>query len=248
VDGQKAAFITGGSSGIGLGLAQGFLREGYAVTVVARRKEKLMTAAAGLEGLGPVHSHVADVRDEQEIEAAVAAHRARFGRLDVLVNNAGVAMGEPLERTTAKAIDLALSVNLRAALLCTRATIDMLVAAAPSHVFNVSSLAGLEGQAGMTAYSSSKAGLIGFTDALRAEFAGRGVKATAVCPAFVDTAMSDPVRATVPQSDLIPVEDIVGIVMALLRLSPACVIPTVALESAGGGLQGWSEVAGQMAV
>jgi NAD(P)-dependent dehydrogenase (short-subunit alcohol dehydrogenase family) len=190
---------------------------------------------------------VADVREEDEIEAAVAAHRARFGRLDVLVNNAGVAMGEPLERTTAKAIDLALAVNLRAALLCTRATIDMLVAAAPSHVFNVSSLAGLEGQAGMTAYSSSKAGLIGFTEALRAEFAGRGVKATAVCPAFVDTAMSDPVRSTVAQSDLIPVEDIVGIMLAVLRLSPACVIPTVAFESAGGGLQGWSGVAERMA-
>jgi NAD(P)-dependent dehydrogenase (short-subunit alcohol dehydrogenase family) len=235
----KSALITGGSSGIGLGLADALLRDGYGVTIVARRAAKLQDAARKLQSLGPVNAFAADLRDEHQIEAATASHESHFGGLDVLVNNAGVALGGPLEETMVKSIDLALAVNLRAALLCTRASVAMLVAAAPSHVFNIASLAGLHGHQGMTTYAASKAGLIAFTDSLRAEFAGRGVKASAICPGFVDTAMSDVVRAVVDESELIPVSDVVEVVTSLLRLSPACVVPTVALEPRAGGLQGW---------
>lgn len=241
---RKAAFVSGGSSGIGLGLVRGLLDAGFGVTIVARREQKLMDAVEALNPTGPVRAFVADFRFEAEIEAAVAFHKEQFGRLDVLVNNAGFATAEPVDRMSTKSIDLALGVNLRAALICTRASIDMLLAAAPSHIFNVASLSALDAQAGMAAYSSSKAGLVAFTEVLRAEFGRRGVKATALCPAFVDTAMSDAVREVVEPHDLIPVSDIVEIVLAMLRLSPASVIPTIAFESAGGGLQGWSEVVG----
>jgi NAD(P)-dependent dehydrogenase (short-subunit alcohol dehydrogenase family) len=240
--GRRAAFVTGGSSGIGLGLARGLLDSGYAVTIVARREQKLMDALEVLKTAGSVRAYVADFRSESEIEAAVAFHRKEFGRLDVLVNNAGVATAQPVDRMTTESIDLALDINLRAALICTRASIGMLLAAAPSHIFNIASLTALEPQAGMAAYASSKAGLVAFTDALRAEVGHRGVKAAAICPGFVDTAMADAVRGVVEPHELIPVSDVVEVVLTLLRLSPASVVPMVAFEGASGGLQGWSEV------
>jgi NAD(P)-dependent dehydrogenase (short-subunit alcohol dehydrogenase family) len=228
--GGRSALVTGGSSGIGLGVSRALLEDGYGVTVVARQEAKLMAAAGGLEEFGDVHPVVADFRSEDAIEAAVDAHERRFGGMDVLVNNAGIAVGGTFESTSTKEVDLALGVNLRAAILCTRAAISMLLSAAPSQIINVSSLTGLDPKPGLTAYSSSKAGLIAFTDVLRAEFASRGVKATALCPGFVDTAMSDVVRPFVDAAELIQVSDVVEIVRALLRLSPACVVPTVALE------------------
>jgi ketoreductase len=238
---EKTAFITGGSSGIGLGIARALLQDGYAVTIVARREAKLRAAVDELSPFGEVHHFVADFRVDAEIEAAAESHRTRFGRLHVLVNNAGVGLGRPLEQTTGKLVDLVLAVNLRAAITCTRVLADLLVKSAPSHVLNVSSYTGLHGQAGMTAYSASKAGVIGFTEAFQAEYASRGVKATALCPAFVDTAMSDTVRDLVDTSELIRVDDVVAIVMALLSLSPGCTVPTVSLQPLANRLQGWQE-------
>ena len=92
----------------------------------------------------------------------------------------------------------------------------------------------------MSAYSAAKAGLIAYTDSFRSEFASRGVKATAIAPGFVDTAMSDSVRSFVDPSELIQVSDVVEIVVSLLRLSPSCVVPTVTLEGIGGGMEPWA--------
>jgi short-subunit dehydrogenase len=118
----------------------------------------------------------------------------------------------------------------------------MLLAAAPSHIFNIASLTALTPDAGMAAYAASKAGLVAFTDVLRAEVGKRGVKAAAICPGFVDTAMADAVREVVEPHELIPISDVVEVVLTLLRLSPASVVPTIAFEGASGGLQGWSEM------
>lgn len=238
---DRAAFVSGGSSGIGLALARALLEDGVALTLVARREAKLLAAAEELGELGEVQPFAADFRSDEQVEAAADAHRTRFGRLDVLVNNAGVAIGAPLERTSSKAVELALAVNLRSTITCTRSLVDLLVASAPSHVINMSSFTGVHGQAWMTAYSASKAGVNGFTDAFRAEYADRGVKATAICPAFVDTAMSDAVRDLVDSGELIQVADVVALVMAILRLSPNCSVPTVTLQPLSGQLQGWDE-------
>jgi short-subunit dehydrogenase len=93
----------------------------------------------------------------------------------------------------------------------------------------------------MTVYSASKAGMIGFTEAFQAEYATRGVKATAVCPAFVDTSMSDPVRDHVDSAELIRVDDVASIVIAVLHLSDRCTVPVLALQPLSGDLQGWGE-------
>jgi NAD(P)-dependent dehydrogenase (short-subunit alcohol dehydrogenase family) len=237
---RKAALVTGGSGGIGFGLVRALVDSGYGVTVVARQKEKLAAAIVALDSKD-AHGFAADLRNEEEIDAAVAFHREAFGRLDVLVNNAGVATAAPIGDMTAKSIDLTLNVNLRSVMLMTRSCSEMLLEAAPSSIFNIASLAGLLAPAGMAAYSASKAGLISFTDVIRNELGPRGVKATAICPAFVDTAMSGVVHGLVEREDLIPVSDVVDVVMTLLRLSPATVVPLVAMESPKGGFLGWTE-------
>jgi NAD(P)-dependent dehydrogenase (short-subunit alcohol dehydrogenase family) len=241
---NRSAFISGGSSGIGLTLAGALLDLGYGVTISARRPEKLEQAAAGLAERGDVHAVAADVRDEQQIETAVESHAGRFGRLDVLVNNAGAGFAGPLAVTDAKRIDLMLAVNLRSAILCTRAAAPMLIDAAPSHVFNISSYAAVSGQAQMTAYSAAKAGLNGFTEAAQAELGPQGVGVTSICPAFVDTAMAVGVSSVVEREELITTEDVATVIVSLLSLSRACHVPSVVMKPLVGGLQGWSGVTG----
>jgi NAD(P)-dependent dehydrogenase (short-subunit alcohol dehydrogenase family) len=239
-DDGRAALVTGASSGIGLALSRALTERGYRVTLVGRRRQKLLEAAATLEG--ELNPYAADLGDGEQIEAVVRSHQRRFGRLDLLVNNAGVGIARPLAETTPKLVDLALSVNLRAALLCTRAATPMLLASAPANVINVASITGLKGEANMTAYSASKAGLIGFTEALQAELGPRGIRATAICPAFVDTEMADAVREVVPRHELIQVEDVVAMTMAVIGLSAFCTVPTIALEPLSGSLQGWAKI------
>ena len=112
---SRAALVTGGSSGIGLAIARALGQDGYSVTLSARRPEKLEAAARGLEDEGiEVLSVAANMADEDGIKHVVQAHRDRFGRLDVLVNNAGIGIGSPVADTETKKLDLQLDVNLRA--------------------------------------------------------------------------------------------------------------------------------------
>ncbi|HEU0317619.1 MAG TPA: SDR family oxidoreductase, partial [Solirubrobacteraceae bacterium] len=153
-DGQarRAAIVTGASSGIGLALARMLAEEGHAVTMVARRPEKLAAAAAELASDGfDVQAVAASVAAEPEILRVVAAHRDRYGRLDVLVNNAGVGLGAPIDAYPTKHIDLQLEVNLRSVIVFYRECAELLRAAGAEHgnalVINTASIAGQQGQA-----------------------------------------------------------------------------------------------------
>ncbi|MBA3839973.1 MAG: SDR family oxidoreductase, partial [Thermoleophilaceae bacterium] len=167
---ERAALITGGSSGIGLAIARALGQDGYGLTVAARRPDKLEEAVGGLgsEGLD-AHAVPANMADEDDIRSLVEAHRERFGRLDVLVNNAGVGVGGAIEDTETKKLDLQLGVNLRAAYLTMRECIPMLKEAGGEHgkalVANVASIAGKHGQGWLAAYSATKAGLVGLSQA-----------------------------------------------------------------------------------
>jgi len=131
---QRAAIVTGGSSGIGLEIARMLLEEGYAVTVASRRPDKLEQAVADLSGEGREIASVAgSMADEAVIAEVVATHRERFGRLDVLVNNAGLGIGAPVAEIEAKRLDMQLDVNLRAIVLFYRESVEMLRAAAAEH-------------------------------------------------------------------------------------------------------------------
>jgi NAD(P)-dependent dehydrogenase (short-subunit alcohol dehydrogenase family) len=229
---DKAALVTGASSGIGLAIADMLGEEGYALTVAARRPEKLESAADGLRGKGYEVEHVAgNLGDEDVIKAVVAAHRERYGRLDVLVNNAGVGIGAPVAEIETKKLDMQINTNFRSIPLFYRECIDMLRAAGAEHrnalVVNTASIAGKHGQAWLSVYAATKFAVVGWTQSMHRELAAEGIKSTALCPAFVDTAMSDFIKGQVAADDMITSQDIAETVRLLLKVSPACVIPEV---------------------
>ena len=237
---ERAALVTGASSGIGLAIARMLLEEGYGVTAVARRPEKLESAVAALSGDGREVEQVAgDVSSEDVVRAAVAAHRDRFGRLDVLVNNAGVGIGQAVSDIQSKYLDMQLAVNLRAIVLFYRECADMLRAAGEEHrnalVVNLSSISGKTGQPWLSVYSATKHAVIGFTQAMNKELSGYGVKSCALAPAFVDTAMTDFVKGSVSPEQMIRPQDIAEAVRMLLRLSPFCLVPEIVFQRVGEG-------------
>jgi NAD(P)-dependent dehydrogenase (short-subunit alcohol dehydrogenase family) len=229
---DRAALITGGSGGIGLAIARALGEEGYGLTVSARRPEKLEAAAGGLSDAGfEVLAVPANAAREEEIARLRDAHRERFGRLDVLVNNAGLGIGGLIADAETKKLDLQLDVNLRAVYLMTRDCIPMLKAAGAEHrgalIVNMASIAGKFGQAWLAAYSATKFGVVGLSQAMHRELSGDGIKVTALCPAFVDTDMTDWIQDRVPKEEMIKPEDVAGAVRYLLSTSPNCFVPEI---------------------
>jgi NAD(P)-dependent dehydrogenase (short-subunit alcohol dehydrogenase family) len=238
---ERAAIVTGASSGIGLAIAAMLGEEGHSVTMAARRPDKLQSAAEELAGRGlDVHAVAANVADEEEIQRVVSEHRERYGRLDVLVNNAGVGIGAGVGEIQTKRLDMQLDVNLRSYVLFYRECADMLRAAGAEHrnaqVVNTASVAGKSGQAWLSVYAATKFGVVGFTQAMNKELGPEGIKSCALCPGFVDTAMTDFVKEQVSAEEMIRPEDIAESVRMLLHLSPACVIPEIIYHRPGEGL------------
>jgi NAD(P)-dependent dehydrogenase (short-subunit alcohol dehydrogenase family) len=206
--------------------------EGYALTVAARRAEKLEAAAKGLSDAGiELQAIAASLGEEEEIKRVVDDHRERYGRLDVLVNNAGVGVGATVGEILTKRLDMQIDINLRSIVLFYRECLPMLKEAAAEHksalVVNTSSISGKHGEAWLSVYSATKHGVVGWTEAMNKELGGEGIKSTALCPAFVDTPMTDFVKEHVPAEEMIRAEDIAESVRFLLRVSPACVVPEI---------------------
>lgn len=238
---QRAAIVTGASSGIGLAIARMLCEEGFGVTMAARRAEKLQAAADSLAQEGhDVHPVPAALTEESEIEKVVAAHRERYSRLDVLVNNAGVGIGAPVGDIKTKHLDMQLAVNLRSIVLFYRECLDMLKQAGAEHsnalVVNTSSISGKRAEAWLSVYSATKHGVVGWTEAMNKELGASGIKSTALCPAFVDTPMTDFAKEQVAAEEMIRPEDIAESVRFLLRVSPACVVPEIMFVRPGDAI------------
>jgi NAD(P)-dependent dehydrogenase (short-subunit alcohol dehydrogenase family) len=238
---DRAALVTGASSGIGLAIARMLGEEGHGLTVAGRRPEKLAEAVAQLRDAGfEVEEVAGNMADEADVQRIVAAHRDRWGRLDVLVNNAGVGVGAAVADTVTKRIDMQLDVNVRAIILFYRECAELLRAAGAEHrnalVVNTSSLSGKSGQPWLSVYSATKAAVIGWTQAMNKELNGDGIKSVALCPGFVDTAMTQFVREHVSQDQMIRPEDISEAVRFLLHTSPNCVVPEIVFQRPGEAL------------
>jgi NAD(P)-dependent dehydrogenase (short-subunit alcohol dehydrogenase family) len=199
--------------------------EGFALTLAARTPERLEAAAAELGALAVG----ANVTHEEDCARLVAAHRDAHGGLDVLVNSAGVGIAGTIADTSTKAFDLQQAVNLRGAFLVTREALPLLRTTS-GLVVNLSSIAGTMPTPGLAAYGASKAALIALTRSLVREEAASGVRATALCPGFVDTPMA--AWTGIDGSEMIRPEDCAELVRALLRLGPAVRVPVIVVERA----------------
>ncbi len=168
----KHALVTGGARGIGRATAELLARNGALVSIVSR--------SAGAR---------ADVTDEAQVRAAFLRCREANGPIAILVNNAGIAESAPVTRTDRAMWERIIGVNLTGTFLCTREALPDMLAAGWGRIVNVASIAGLEGAPYISAYSASKHGVVGFTKAVAAEYAAKGITANAVCPGYTDTEM-----------------------------------------------------------
>jgi NAD(P)-dependent dehydrogenase (short-subunit alcohol dehydrogenase family) len=223
---ERAALVTGGSSGIGLAIARFLRDEGYEMTLVSRTPVKIEAAAAELGAIAVV----ANMADPSDCARAVAEHRERFGRLDVLVNSAGVGIGGLVEDLDLKKLDLQLDINLRGLFLVTQAAIPLL-RETRGWIVNLASIAGTLPTPGLATYGATKAAVIALTRSLNAELDASGVRAIAICPGFVDTPMAQ--WSGLEQEEMIRPEDCAEVVRMCLRLSPTARVPQVVIERMG---------------
>jgi NAD(P)-dependent dehydrogenase (short-subunit alcohol dehydrogenase family) len=223
---DRAALITGGSSGIGLAIARMLRDEGFALTLASRRAEKVQAAA---EELGAA-AVAADVGDAADCERLVAEHRERFGRLDVLVNSAGIGIAGNVENLPAKHFDLQMGVNVRGLFLVTQAAIPLL-RESKGWIVNLASIAGTLPTPGLATYGATKAAVISLTRSLNEELDADGVHAVAICPGFVATPMAE--WSGLKDDEMIQPEDCAEVVRMLLRLSSRARVPQVVIERAG---------------
>ena len=190
LDGKKA-LITGASRGIGRAIAVTFAQEGADLALFATNAELLTAVAEELRGSGrKVSVHACDVRDAAAVSAQVDQARDALGGLDIVVNNAGVTADQLLLRLKDEDWQRCLDVNLTGAFRVTKAASRALLKSKHGRIINVSSVVGLTGNAGQSAYAASKAGLIGFTKSVAQELASRAITVNAIAPGFIDTDMT----------------------------------------------------------
>jgi 3-oxoacyl-[acyl-carrier protein] reductase len=198
----KVALVTGASRGIGRVIAETLAEAGATVVLGARDAARLTEAVGAIESRGGRAEAVAlDVADKASVEAAMAGLLAKHGRLDVLVNNAGITRDNLLLRMKTEEWNDVLATNLTGTFLCTQAAMKPMLKQRSGRIVNVTSVVGLSGNAGQANYAASKAGLVGFTKSVAREVASRGITVNAVAPGFIETdmtaAMTDKAREAV---------------------------------------------------
>jgi NAD(P)-dependent dehydrogenase (short-subunit alcohol dehydrogenase family) len=221
-----------------LAIARELAQNGYGVTISGRREDKLRAAADGLRAEGlDVHDVVANAPQEDEVIALVKSHADKYGRLDVLINNAGVGIGAPIEGYPTKHLDMQLDVNIRSHIIATREALPLLKVAGREHksayVINTASIAGRYGQPWLSIYAATKAAMINWSNGLFKEVQNDGIRVTSLSPAFVETPMTEFAQQGVPAEQMIRPEDLAKAVTFLLSLSPAARIPDIVFERVG---------------
>ena len=187
---NKVSIITGAAQGIGLATALKFAHEGAIVIVCDVKQAGVDDAVAQCRNLGATaEGFVMDVTQRGQVDEVVAQVKSRFGRIDVLVNNAGITQDARLQKMTEEQFDRVIDVNLRGVFHCSQAVADGMVAQGSGVILNASSVVGLYGNFGQTNYAASKFGVIGFTKTWSRELGPKGVRTNAVAPGFITTPM-----------------------------------------------------------
>jgi len=239
---NKVSLITGAAQGIGLATALKFAREGATVVVCDINPQAVDAAVAQCQAEGATaQGFVMDVTQRTMVDSVVAQVMAAFGRIDVLVNNAGITQDARLQKMTLEQFDRVIDVNLRGVFHCSQAVADIMVAQGSGVILNASSVVGVYGNFGQTNYAATKFGVIGFTKTWSRELGPKGVRVNAVAPGFVST----PILQTIPEKVLaemaqrVPMRRLgqpeeIANVYAFLASNEASYINGVVLEVAGG--------------
>lgn len=240
---NQIAVVTGAGRGIGRAVALKYAAEGADVVVVSRTAENSEKVAVEIRALGrKAWAYAVDVADGAAVAAAAEKILTECGRVDVLVNNAGVTRDGLLMRMSEADWDTVLDTNLKGAFLFTKAFTRAFAKQRSGRIINVASVIGLIGNAGQTNYAASKAGLIGFTQSVARELAGRGVTCNALAPGFIETDMTAELNAEIrtellkriPLGSFGQAEDIAG--AALFLASPAARYITGQVLTVDGGM------------
>jgi NAD(P)-dependent dehydrogenase (short-subunit alcohol dehydrogenase family) len=217
----KVALITGASSGLGRGFALALAHAGASVFLVARREEKLREAVAEIAAAGGEAAyHVADVRSVPVLYDLVDVLLARYKKLHILINNAGLGWRAPLQELSRSQIAETIETDLAAPIYLTQAALGALKRNAPADVVNIASIAGLQGFPEGTAYCAAKHGVVGFSRALAEELKPDNVRVTAICAGSIDTEFFDRFRPTLERARMLQVEDAVRALMYVLSSPP----------------------------
>jgi 3-oxoacyl-[acyl-carrier protein] reductase len=239
---DKVAIVTGSAQGIGLATALRLASEGARVVVSDLGGARVQAAVAQVRAAGgQAMGCVVDVTDRAAIDAMVAEVKAAWGRIDILINNAGITKDARLAKMTSAQFDSVIAVNLKGVFECTQAVAELMVTQGSGSIVNASSVVGLYGNFGQTNYAATKAGVIGFTKTWARELGPKGVRVNAVCPGFIRTPILDTVPDAVKQKmvDKVPLgrlgnpEEIAS-VYAFLASDDASYLNGAVIEVSGG--------------
>ncbi len=221
---DKVAMVTGGARGIGYAIAEKLGSDGYSVIISDILAEAASESASKLaDGGARAISVEGDVSKPESVDAMFKASIEEFGRVDVLVNNAGITRDGLLLRLDAEDWDMVMGVNLKGAFLCTKAASRIMMKNRWGRIINISSVVGIMGNAGQSNYSASKAGLMGLTKSAAKELAGRSITVNAVAPGYIQTEMTEKLPDSARQAflSMVPLKrpgtpaDVAGVVSFL---------------------------------
>jgi len=225
---NKIALITGASRGIGQNISYSLAEKGVHAIITARTESKLLEVKKNitLKG-GKVTSIPADLSKESDILNLFDVINKKFGKLEILVNNAAVGIFGKLVDFPIEDFDKIINVNLRAVYLCCQQALKIMIPAGKGHIINISSVVGFKGYPNQTAYTASKHAIMGLTKSLAAEVQEYGICVSAILPGGVDTEFVTQIRPDLDRSILIPPSDISNTVLYLLSLSDNAMVDQI---------------------
>lgn len=214
----KVALVTGGTKGIGYAIAEALVTAGASVYVCSRTREDVEQAVERLSAIGHAAGKLCDVRVEAQVEAVIQSCEKRFGKVDILINNAGVGInGKTVEEITGDEFRQTVETNLFGVFYACHHAIPLMKKRGGGYIINISSLAGQNAHPKMAAYNASKYGLNGFTEALMQEVRHDGIKVSYICPGSVNTHFGNDTPSDEKAWQIQP-EDIAQVVMDLLSM------------------------------
>ncbi|MDH4136045.1 MAG: SDR family oxidoreductase [Anaerolineae bacterium] len=229
----KVAIVTGAGRGIGRSIALTLARNGARGSLAARTEAELQAVQSEIESFGgQAASFPTDVSREAEVISLVRNTVERFGRLDILINNAGIGIFGPLVETTTEQWDRIMAINARGPFLLCREAIPYLKKQEQAFIINIASVVGVKGYVNQAAYSASKHAVMGMTKALAKEVQGDGIRVHAICPGGVDTQLLSQARPDLDRSVLMQPEELADIVLSLVTRQGNAVIDEIHVRRA----------------